>query len=141
MREIRLKAQEEFLPKVTSFVNETLQAGELSSELQMQIRLVVEEIFVNIASYAYTKEGKDDSLYGMALIECERTKNPNRIVIRFTDAGIPFDPLKEKDADTSGQMFREQEGGFGIYMAKQCMDLVEYEYKDLKNILTLTKYL
>lgn len=140
MKEICVAAEEEALPRVSAFVNEALGCADLSDELQMQIRLVVEEIFVNIASYAYEDAGNRDSqLFGKTLIACERTGDPEQILIRFTDEGIPFDPLQVEDADTSGKMFMEREGGFGIYMAKQSMDSVEYEYKDGKNILTLIK--
>ena len=141
MKEICVKASEDSLPEVCAFVNEALGMVEFSAELQRQIRLVVEEVFVNIAEYAYEGDAESDlPLYGNVLISCERSSDPPQLVIRFADAGVPFNPLEAKAVSDSGSQFMEREGGFGIHLVKNTMDLVEYEYQDRKNILTLTKY-
>ena len=57
------------------------------------------------------------------------------------NSGKPFDPLARDDVDTTGAMFLEHEGGFGIHLVKNTMDLVEYEYKNGKNILKIKKKL
>ena len=141
MREICVRAVEESLLEVCAFVNEALGMADFSAELQCQIRLVVEDVFVNIPEYAYEGVGESDlPLYGNVLIGCERSVDPPQLVIRFVDAGVPFNPLEAKAVSDSGNQFMEREGGFGIHLVKNNMDLVQYEYRDLKNILTLTKY-
>ena len=99
----------------------------------MQIRLAVEEIFVNIISYAYRPD------VGKAEIYVEVNEVPLSVMIQFMDSGKPFDPLARPDADTSGKMFMERPGGFGILLVKKTMDSVDYEYKDGKNILSIKK--
>jgi len=101
----------------------------------LQLRLAVEEIFVNIASYAYSPE------VGEAEIRCEVLEDPLRVVIQFLDSGTPFDPLAKEDADTSQEALMSREGGLGILLVKNTMDDVQYSYEDGKNILTILKKL
>ena len=102
---------------------------------QMQIELAVEEIFVNIASYAY------DSEDGEAEVRCKVLEDPLRVVVQFLDSGKPFDPLAREDADTSEDALMGREGGLGIFLVKSTMDSVEYAYEGGKNILTIRKNL
>ena len=135
MKEIKVKAKTENLDEVLDFVNEVLEEGECPMKLQVQIDIAVEEIFVNIAHYAY-EPGEGD-----ALICAEVTGDPKKFVIRFKDSGVPFDPLKKEDPDVSLPAEERQIGGLGIFMVKKSMDDVIYEYKDGTNNLTLEKLL
>ncbi len=101
----------------------------------LQLRLAVEEVFVNIASYAY-EQGE-----GEAEIRCEILEDPLRVWIQFLDSGRPFDPLAREDADTSEEALMAREGGLGILLVKTTMDDVQYSYEDGKNILTIIKKL
>ena len=92
-------------------------------------------LFINIISYAYRPD------IGKAEILCEVQEDPLLVTIQFMDSGKPFDPLAKEEADTSGAMFLERPGGFGIHLVKNTMDDVEYEYKDGKNILIIKKNL
>ena len=102
---------------------------------QMQIDVAVEEIFVNIASYAYAP------LTGIAKIRVEITEDPATAVITFIDRGIPYDPLAKKDPDIHASVDDRSIGGLGIFMTKKMMDEVKYEYRDGENILILKKKL
>lgn len=142
MKEICVKAAEESLRKVIDFINESLEMEDFSQDVRAKIRLVVEEIFVNIAMYAYEKVDEEKSpLYGKVVIACEKKDEPERVIIRFADEGIRFNPLEVGDADTSGELFMEQEGGFGIHLVKKNVDGLKYEYVDGKNVLTVVKYI
>ncbi|MCR5214899.1 MAG: ATP-binding protein [Eubacterium sp.] len=134
-RTILIDATEEAIDPVQDFIRTKLKAYGVSVKLLAQIRLAVEEIFVNIISYAYRPD------VGKAEIHCEVTENPLVVTIQFMDSGKPFDPLKVAEADTSGAMFLERPGGFGIHLVKNTMDDIEYEFKDGKNILRIKKNL
>ena len=134
MEKLTIKAKLENLNDVTAFVESQLEQMDLPMKTQMQIDLAVEEIFVNIASYAYSPED------GMAIIEVELTEDP-RVIITFIDSGKPFDPLAKEDPDIEKSAEDRQVGGLGIFMVKKSMDDVFYEYKDGQNILRIEKRL
>ena len=100
---------------------------------QIQLDVAVEEIFVNIASYAYAPNT------GYALIQINELSDPKRVQITFVDEGVPYDPLAKEDPDVTLSAEERQIGGLGIYMVKKSMDNMTYEYKDNKNILTIEK--
>ena len=101
----------------------------------MPIEVAVEEIFVNIASYAY------DPQVGPATIRTEIVQEPLSVILSFIDGGVPYDPLAKPDPVLHTPLQLRRRGGLGIFMVKKTMDDVSYEYKDGKNILTITKNL
>ena len=135
MKNLIVPADNEHLEEVTAFVDKELESYDCSMRAQMQIDLAIEEIFVNIASYAYHPEK------GKAEIRCEVLPDPLRVVIQFVDGGVPYDPLAKEDADTSREALLGREGGLGILLVKKTMDEVSYSYEDGKNILTIRKNL
>ncbi len=136
MNTLTVPANVDYLDQVIDFVNHELEAYDCPMKAQMQLELAVEEVFVNISSYAYKP------VEGEAEIRCEVETEPLRVLIQFLDNGKPFDPLAKKDYDTSPEAFDETSvGGLGIFMTKQTMDEVEYAYEDGKNILTIRKKL
>ncbi|MCR5670547.1 MAG: ATP-binding protein [Butyrivibrio sp.] len=133
MNTITVKAQVDNLEKVLSFIDSELENMDCSMKTQMQIDVAVEEIFVNIANYAY--EGKE----GDATISIEKDASENSARISFTDKGIPYNPLEKEDPDITLSAAERQIGGLGIFMVKKTMDRVDYEYKNNENRLTLVK--
>ena len=85
--------------------------------------------------YAYAPD------HGEATISCGIKGAPRTAIIRFEDAGKPFNPLEKEDADTSLDAEEREIGGLGILMVKRSMDHISYEYRDGKNILTIQKEL
>ena len=132
-KELTLDATVENLDKVLAFVDAELEAHDCPMKTQMQIDVAVEEIFVNIANYAYTPET------GSVTLRLILSQDPNRILISFTDSGIPYDPLARPDPDVTLSAEERQIGGLGIYMVKKSMDDMTYEYLDGKNVLTIMK--
>ena len=130
--ELELEAKVAYLPEVQDFVDEHI---DCSPKARMQISVAVEEIFVNIATYAYAPED------GMATVRVEISEEPVTVTITFMDHGIPYDPLAKADPDLSLTADERQIGGLGIFLTKKTMDDVKYEYEDGKNILTLKKNL
>lgn len=134
-KEIRVPAVTERLPEVLAFVDGELEELDCSMKTQMQIDIAVEEIFANIAHYAYGDET------GEAVIQCMSDSRSHQVIIRFLDQGSPYDPLSKTDPDISLSAEEREIGGLGIYMVKQSMDEVNYEYRDGQNILTIKKQL
>ena len=135
MENLTVNAVVDNLDEVTGFVLKRLDNYGCSKKTLMQIRLAVEEIFVNIASYAY------DPSVGPAEVRCEVMQDPLRVVIQFLDGGRPCDPLAKEDADTSADALFSRDGGLGILLVKETMDGVSYSYENGKNILTIEKKL
>ena len=133
--ELETEAVVENLDEVLGFIDENLDAADCSPKVAMQIRLAAEEIFVNIASYAYQPEK------GKAIVRVEITEDPLTVAITFIDHGIPYDPLKKADPDITLSAEERDIGGLGVFLAKKTMDDVTYEYKDGQNILKLKKSL
>lgn len=127
---------------VTDFVNEELEMLGCSMKAQMQIDVAIDELFGNIANYAYSPE------VGKATVEIRSEtytaeagdqENVTQVVITFTDHGVPYNPLEKEDPDVTLSADKRQIGGLGIFLVKKTMDNIEYEYKDGKNILTIKK--
>ena len=133
MRELNIEAKTENLDAVLGFVNQHLEEMECSMKTQMQIEVAVEELFVNIAHYAY------NPTIGPATIRVEVQEDPLAVIITFIDHGVPYDPLKKEDPDVTLSAEERQIGGLGIYMVKKSMDDISYEYKDGQNILKIKK--
>lgn len=135
MSELTIEAKTENLEKVLAFVDKHLEEKECAIKVQMQIDVAVEELFVNIAQYAY------DSDTGMVTIQVEIQEEPLAVMITFIDNGVPYNPLAKEDPDITLAAEERQIGGLGIYMVKKTMDDITYEYKDGQNILRIRKQL
>ncbi len=133
--ELDIEANKENLMIVQDFVEEKLSKIDCSPKIAMQINLAVEEIFVNIASYAYAP------VKGNATVRVEVFDDPLSVTITFIDHGVQYDPLSKEDPDVTLSAEERGIGGLGIFMTKQIMDDIVYEYADGANTLTLKKNL
>ena len=131
--ELELEAVRENLDELVAFLEERLDATDCTPKARMQINLAVEEIFVNIASYAYNPET------GKATVRVEVSDEPVSVTITFVDHGVPYDPLAKEDPDVSLSAEERGIGGLGIFLTKQIMDDVSYEYAHGQNILRIRK--
>ena len=129
MKEMTIPATVENIEKVTEFVNSQLEDIDCPLKAQMQIDIAIDELFGNIAHYAYNPET------GPATVRIEVTEAP----ITFIDYGVPYDPLKKDDPDIILSADDREIGGLGIFMVKKTMDEIAYEYKDGQNILRIRK--
>ncbi len=131
--ETELPADVESLHSAVDFVNAELERVRCPGRMTRKIDLALEELFVNIANYAYPdKEGKVVVRIGFP--------KPFVAQVELLDCGIPYDPLSREDPDVS-LSFKERgaPGGLGIFMSKQIMDELEYEYADGRNHMTMRK--
>lgn len=135
MKKLTVPATLTQLDAVQAFIEGELEENGCPMKAVMQISIAVEEIYVNIARYAYHPE------IGEATVRCAVGGDPLQVTIQFLDSGKPFDPLQKKDTDTTLSASEREIGGLGILMVKKSMDDVRYEYRDGLNILTLEKSL
>lgn len=131
MKELTVLAKTENLEQVLEFVNGLLEEKNSPMNLVFELDIAVEELFVNIAHYAYTPE------IGEATIQVSFEEED--VVITFIDRGIPYNPWAKKDPDITLSLEERQIGGLGIYMVKNSMDEVDYAYIDGKNVVTIKK--
>lgn len=135
MKELTIAATVDNIETVTSFVNEQLEALDCPMKAQIQINIAIDELFGNIAHYAYNPD------VGSATVQVEVAEEPLAVVITFIDGGVPYDPLSSIEPDITLSAEERNMGGLGIYMVKKSMDEIVYEYKDGKNILSIKKKL
>ena len=132
---ITVEASMENLDKVTSFVEAFLDDYACPMKIAMKILLCVEELYANVVNYAYGSRG------GNCTIELEGNayETEHKVCIRVRDQGVPFDPFAKEDPDITLSADEREIGGLGIYMVKNIMDTVSYEYKQQENIVTMIK--
>ena len=135
MKELNIAATVENIEVVTDFVNEQLEAFDCPMKAQMQIDIAIDELFGNIAHYAYNPE------VGDATVRVEVVEDPLAVIITFIDKGVPYDPLAKDDPNITLSAEERAIGGLGIFMVKKTMDDITYEYKDGQNILKIKKNL
>ena len=133
MKTLTVPAERNELDTVQGFVDEALDQVPCTPETRLQLQIAVEELFVNIASYAYAPNS------GEAVIGCHVKQEPPSVTIQFRDWGKPFDPLAREDADITLSAEDRKIGGLGIYMVKNSMDDVRYQYENGQNVLTIRK--
>ena len=133
MKEMTLEATVKNIPQVTEFVNTELEDLECPLKAQMQIDVAIDELFGNIAQYAY------DPSTGPATVRVEVDDNPMAVIITFIDNGKPYDPLAGKDPDINLSAEDREIGGLGVFLVKKTMDEISYEYKNGQNILRIRK--
>lgn len=101
----------------------------LNDNMWRIIRMVVEELVVNIVDYS-------GSNYMDVEISCEK----DRFIMCYRDGGVPFNPLENEPPDFSLPIAQRQMGGLGIYLALTSMDTAEYEFVNGENVFTTSLF-
>ena len=133
--ELVIEAVVDNLDDVNLFVHKSIEQFEVSKRTLMQLDLVIEEIFVNVASYAYAPNT------GSVKILIEVKEEPLTVSLTFIDSGVPYNPLEKSDPDINLSVDDRQIGGLGIFLTKNLVDDISYKFIDGQNILQLTKSL
>ena len=132
-REVTLPAVVDSIRIVTEFVDEQLEELGCPIKAQMQIDVAIDELFSNIAYYAYP-DGQGEATVCFSFAEGSRL-----VSITFTDTGTPFNPLESKEPDTTAPASEREIGGLGILLVRKTMDDVSYRFEDGQNQLTICK--
>ena len=122
----------ETIPQLNEFIDTVAEEIGLDMSLTMSLNLAIEEAVVNVMEYAYL-EGEQGN------VDIEVSADDRWLTFIISDNGIPFDPTTQKDADTTLSAEERHIGGLGIFLVRQLMDSINYQRKDGKNILTLSK--
>lgn len=133
MKELTVEAAVENIEVVTDFVNEELEKLNCPRKAQTQIDIAIDELFGNIARYAYTPD------IGKATVRFAVEEHPLEVTITFIDNGVPFNPLENPNPDVHLSAEERPTGGLGIFLVKKSMNLVEYTYQNGQNILKIKK--
>ena len=120
---------------VADFVDEELEKRNVPMAAEAQIDIALDEIYTNVVKYAYGEE------IGEVTVRLDFSDDVSEVRMTVSDAGIPYDPLQKEDPDVSLEADERQIGGLGIYLVKQLMDEVSYEYRGGMNILRIRKIL
>ena len=134
MERITVDATVDNLQQVVDFATERLEAHDCPMKAVIHLQLVIEEIFVNIASYAY------ESGTGSATMCIDFEENPTAVSLTFIDSGYPYNPLEREDPDTTLDINERDIGGLGIFLVKKNVDELNYDYKDGQNIFSIKKF-
>ena len=126
-------ASVEALSDVLGFVDLTLEGYECPMKIQTAVCVAIEEVFVNVAHYAY---GSGEGDMTLTISFDEATRN---VTFRMYDKGTPFDPLARPDPDVTLSAEEREIGGLGIFIAKKTMDTISYAYENGENVLTMIK--
>ena len=126
-------AKTEALSDVLGFVDQMLDRFGCPMKIQMAVCVAIEEVFVNVAHYAYP-EGQGDVTLSVSFDEGSST-----VTFRMIDQGVPFDPLKKPDPDITLSVEDREIGGLGIFITKKTMDSICYVHENGENVLTMTK--
>lgn len=135
MKEVIVDAAINNIKKVTDFINAELEALDCPIKAETQIDIAIDELFGNIAQYAYYPET------GKATVRIEVENDPLAVIITFIDNGKPFNPLEVDEPDITKSAEERSIGGLGIFLVKKTMDMIGYEYKEGQNILMIKKNL
>ena len=125
------KADVKELDNLFEYSSTLLEVLDFAKRDIIMINTALEEVFVNVAKYAYDSGGE---------VEVTLSNDKNKVTFTFRDSGKPFNPLTKEDPNVTATSEEREIGGLGIYMVKNIMDETEYEYIDGHNVLTLTKY-
>lgn len=134
MEKLTIQATVENLAPVTEFIISSLEERDCPIKVMMQMELVVEEVFVNVANYAYAPEVGDVTIYK------NFEDNPRALELIFADSGMPYNPLEHQDPDITLAAEERSIGGLGIFLVKKNVDSITYERKDGQNILRMKKF-
>ncbi len=125
---LQIEPESENISRVCEFLERILEGQRAPMKVIAQVNIAADEIFSNIARYS-----------GASSVRVDCGITDRRVMIRFTDDGMPYDPTAQPEPDITLPAEKRESGGLGILMVKKSMDLMSYEYTDGRNSLTLEK--
>ena len=122
------------IPQLNEYIDCICEENGIDMEIAMSLNLAIEEAVVNVMTYAYP-EGETGQ------VDITMKSDGNLLTCILSDSGTPFDPTQTPEVDTTLSAEERPIGGLGIYLVRQIMDNISYEYVNGQNVLTLTKHL
>ena len=134
MKELHVNSNVENILSIKNFVCSELERLGCTERLVMQMKMAVDELFANISFYAY------DSGSGPVTVRFDFEEESSTAVLTFIDEGKPYNLLEAEEPEVTLEGELRPIGGLGIFLVRNLMDDMLYEYKDKHNILTLKKH-
>ncbi len=131
MTQRTVEAKLEALETLLALTRDELEAAACPQREKNQILIAVDELFSNIARYAYGPQGGN--------VQFSVQARPGAAELCFADEGVPYDPLQTDAPDLALSAQERQVGGLGIFMVRKLMDEMTYEYRDGRNLLRIRK--
>lgn len=128
--QIRLPALLENVPVLLDFTRERLMERDMDDIAVSRLEMAVEELLVNVASYAYPGDPGE--------VELRFGGRDGALLIEIRDGGIPFNPLDRPEPDVGASLEDRDIGGLGIYFARKIADDIAYRFENGENVLILT---
>ena len=100
----------------------------LPASVRRSLQIALDELLTNTIDYG---------VVGQAIVELEAAGD--RVTLRLTDDGRPFDPFARAAPDTSLPLEERHIGGLGIHLVRSLMDEVSYQRREGRNVVVLTK--
>ena len=120
------------ISRLQEFVEGIAAEKQLDPSTTMNLNLALEEAVTNVILYAYPPGTKGTG-------EIRATLGEHSLQFTLSDDGKPFDPTASPEVDIDLDVAQRRIGGLGIHLVRQIMDTVRYEWKNGKNLLTMTK--
>lgn len=134
LKEINIPAEKDNLGILHKFIDNEFKGYNYTEDFIRQIKIIVDEIFSNISSYAYSHDCS-----GPKNMKLTIDQNSDEILLRFEDSGVPYNPLLSKTPDITLSVEERNIGGLGIFLVKNMSDNIDYKYEQGKNILVVIK--
>lgn len=119
------------VPQLNVFIDTFCEQLDVDMDTVASLNLALEEAVVNVMEYAYPK--------GVGYVYITVESEGDSILFTLKDKGLPFDPTKKEEVDTTLPAEQRPIGGLGIHLVRRIMDEIVYDYKDGMNILKLKK--
>ena len=124
------------LKKAMDFISDVAKENKLNKSLTSKISIALDEILSNIEKYALgQRKNRDVNVKIRFMIDYTH----NEVNLTIKDDAVMYNPLENKDPDVTLNLEERTEGGLGLFMVKNLMDEVKYEYNHYMNILSMKK--
>lgn len=132
MLSLRLESRLDELQRLEAAVEDLGEREQWPPSLLYQVKLVLEEVIVNIVNYGYEGGGHK--------IDVDLISEPDTLTIKIADDGRAFDPLTQAPTPDVGASLEDRPiGGLGVYLVQTLMDEAHYRREQDRNHLTLVK--
>ena len=129
VRRLTLPASAGSISTFSEFVRDGAIAAGVAEDELGKLDLVLEEILINVARYAYTPEtGAVEVAYAEA--------GPSKLLVEIADFGRIFNPLAADPPDLSRGLADRQIGGLGVFLVRSMVDSIDYRREADRNILS-----
>lgn len=136
-KELEVEATLDNLATVLRFVEAEAEKAGCPKKETKQLAVAIEELYVNVASYAYAPAT------GICIVKLQTSAESETggwIRILLKDHGKKFNPLLQEAPDITLSADDRPVGGLGILMVKELVDRLEYMHENGENILSVEKH-